>query len=84
MVGRIARLISIAILATAACGCGTTAPARFYTLDSTATPDGAPPAHMAVMVGPVTIPASVDQPEFVSRLRRTASKLTNSTAGRRR
>ena len=63
MVDRIARLISIGLVA-AAFGCGTT-PARFYTLDSTAAPDGAPAAHTAVMVGPVTVPATVDQPEFV-------------------
>jgi uncharacterized lipoprotein YmbA len=64
MVGRIARLISIAIVAVAACGCSTK-PARFYTLDSTAAPVGALAAHTAVMVGPVSVPASVDQPEFV-------------------
>ena len=61
---RIVRLISIAIVVIAACDCSST-PARFYTLDSTASPDGAPAAHMAVAVGPVTVPASVDQPEFV-------------------
>jgi uncharacterized protein len=64
MLFRKARLISIAIVAVATCGCSTT-PARFYTLDSTASPDGAPAAHIAVTVGPVTVPASVDQPEFV-------------------
>ena len=64
MLLRIEHLISIAIVVIAAWGCSTT-PARFYTLDSTATPDGAPAAHMAVMVGPVSVPASVDQPEFV-------------------
>jgi uncharacterized protein len=61
---RIVRLIWIAMVAAAACGCSST-PARFYTLDSTASPDGAPAAHMAVAVGPVTVPASVDQPDFV-------------------
>jgi uncharacterized lipoprotein YmbA len=59
-----ARLISIAVVIAAAFGCSTT-PARFYTLDSTAAPDGAPAAHTAVMVGPVSVPAAVDQPEFV-------------------
>jgi uncharacterized lipoprotein YmbA len=68
MLGRIARLISIASLAAGAIGCSTTAPARFYTLDSTATSNGAPASHTAVMVGPVTIPASVDQPQFVVRV----------------
>jgi uncharacterized protein len=65
MAGRIALLISIAFIAVTAAGCGTSAPARFYTLDSTAVVDGAPATHTAVMVGPVTVPASVDQPEFV-------------------
>ena len=60
---RIARLISIAIVVAAACGCSTT-PARFYTLDSTAT-DGAPAAHTSVAVGPVSVPASVNQQQFV-------------------
>ena len=32
------------------------APSRFYTLDSTATADGAPSAHYAVIVGPVSVP----------------------------
>ena len=41
------------------------APARFYTLDSTATADGAPAARYAVLVGPVSVPASVDRPQFV-------------------
>jgi hypothetical protein len=65
MTGRIANLILIAFVAAAAVGCTASAPARFYNLDSTAKPDGAPAARAAVMVGPVSIPASVDQPEFV-------------------
>jgi uncharacterized protein len=64
MVVRIARLISIAIVAVAASGCSTT-PARFYTLDTTASPNAAPLADATVIVGPVTIPAAVDQPQFV-------------------
>jgi len=64
MARRIAQLISIVAIAAAAAGCST-APARFYSLASTATPDGAPPTRVAVMVGPVTVPASVDQLEFV-------------------
>jgi uncharacterized protein len=55
---------SIAIGVVGASGCSTT-PARFYTLDSTAISNGAPAAHTAVIVGPVTVPASVDQPDFV-------------------
>jgi uncharacterized protein len=64
MEGRILRLISIACVAATVAGCAST-PARFYTLDSTAVADGAPATHTAVMVGPVSVPASVDQPEFV-------------------
>jgi uncharacterized lipoprotein YmbA len=64
MARRIAQLISIALVAAAAAGCSTT-PARFYSLASTTTADGTPATSAAVMVGPVTIPASVDQPQFV-------------------
>src|SRR5208282_440968 len=64
MARRIAQLFSIALAATVAAGCST-APARFYSLSSTAAADGTPATPAAVMVGPVTIPASVDQPEFV-------------------
>lgn len=63
--GRGMRLTAIALVAVAAVGCSASAPARFYTLDSTATPAGAPATRAAVMVGPVSVPASVDQPEFV-------------------
>ena len=64
MARRIAQLVSIALVATLAAGCST-APSRFYSLSSTSTADGTPPTPARVMVGPVTIPASVDQPEFV-------------------
>ena len=64
MARRITQLILIALVAAAAAGCSTT-PARFYSLASTATADGTPATSAAVMVGPVTIPASVDQPGLV-------------------
>jgi uncharacterized lipoprotein YmbA len=64
MARRMAQLISIALAAAVAAGCST-APSRFYSLASTATADGTPPTAATVMVGPVTIPAAVDQPEFV-------------------
>jgi len=64
MAGRIAQLISIALAGSLAAGCST-APARFYSLASTATADGVQATRVSVMVGPVTIPASVDQPGFV-------------------
>jgi len=64
MARRITQLISIALATALAAGCST-APSRFYSLSSTSTADGTPAMPAAVMVGPVTIPASVDQPEFV-------------------
>jgi uncharacterized lipoprotein YmbA len=63
MTARISRLFMSALL-MAACGCAS-APARFYTLDSTAPPTGASVVRTNVLVGPVAIPPSVDQPEFV-------------------
>ena len=58
------RMGPILLLALAACR--TSAPARFYTLDPTATADGgAPAASYAVAVGPVSIPPVVDRPQFV-------------------
>jgi uncharacterized lipoprotein YmbA len=65
---RIVNLVAAAAIAAALAGCGTTAPARYYTLDSTAAPIGAPLARVSVMVGPVTVPASVDRPEMVVRV----------------
>ena len=65
MAGRIAQLLSIALVAAATAGCSASAPARFYTLDSTATADGVPAARYAVVVGPVSVPAAVDRPQFV-------------------
>ena len=65
MTGRIFNLVSTALVAIAVAGCGTSAPARFYTLDSTAVPSGAPATSAAVVVGPVTVPAAVDQPQMV-------------------
>jgi uncharacterized lipoprotein YmbA len=62
---RVAYLITTALIVAAAAGCGTSPPARFYNLDSTATPDAGPAARYAIMVGPVSVPASVDQPQFV-------------------
>jgi uncharacterized lipoprotein YmbA len=58
-------LAAIAISVVSLAGCGTTAPSRFYSLSSAAAPDGAPPAHVAVLVGPISIPAGVDRPQFV-------------------
>jgi uncharacterized lipoprotein YmbA len=60
-----AQLSALLLLAVSAAGCGATAPSRFYTLGSQATADDAPKASFAVLVGPVSIPGSVDRAEFV-------------------
>jgi uncharacterized protein len=59
------RPMIIALGASLMAGCGTSAPSHFYNLDSTAIPSGLPPVQAAVMVGPVSVPAAVDRPEFV-------------------
>jgi len=48
-----------------AAGCGSTKPAAFYTLNSTARATSAPAVDYGVMVGPVSVPSAVDRPEFV-------------------
>jgi uncharacterized lipoprotein YmbA len=55
-------LAACALVVVAGCA---SAPSRFYTLASTEKGDGAAATNLAVVVGPVSIPASVDRPEFV-------------------
>ncbi|MBV8055862.1 MAG: membrane integrity-associated transporter subunit PqiC [Deltaproteobacteria bacterium] len=63
MPDRKACLLVIALAAVLP-GCGTSA-SRFYRLDTTAAPNNASAVQTAVMVGPVSVPAAVDRPEFV-------------------
>lgn len=63
MTGRLAAVVLAVGLALVA-GCAS-APARFYTLSSTAAATGSRAASYAVLVGPVSVPASVDRPELV-------------------
>jgi len=62
---RLVRWLGAALVATVVGGCGTSRLSQFYTLDSTAEADGAPSANYGVMVGPVSVPTSVDRPEIV-------------------
>lgn len=62
---RIGSIVLIATFLIAGNGCGASGPSRFYTLDSTASPEGTTAASYTVAVGPVTIPAAVDRPQFV-------------------
>ncbi len=60
------RLVALAIvcmLAALAAGCASS-PSRFYTLSATATPSAAS-SKLSVAVGPVSVPAAVDQPQIV-------------------
>jgi uncharacterized lipoprotein YmbA len=52
------------VLATLLAGCASSPPPKFYTLSRTPAP-GAAPSALSVMVGPVTVPAVVDQPQIV-------------------
>ncbi len=61
VVGCLGAVLTLALVL----GCGSTAPSRFYTLASTATGGGAPAVSTGVIVGPVSVPAAVDRPEFV-------------------
>ena len=65
MLARLAVLLSCVFVAAAGMSCSATPPSRFYALDAAATPDGRPAARDAVIVGPVSIPASVDRPQLV-------------------
>ena len=68
MATRLARWLGAALVAAVALGCGTSTPSRFYTLASTASGDRAPAVGTGVMVGPVSVPASVDRPQFVVQI----------------
>ena len=58
--------LCVAIVAlVGATGCGTSAQPKFYSLSATSTPDGSSSANVAVLVGPISIPAGVDRPQFV-------------------
>jgi len=63
MKNKIQPLVSIAFVAVLAAGCAS-APSRFYTLNSTAKSDGAPAVNYSIVVGPVTVPAEVNRPQF--------------------
>jgi uncharacterized lipoprotein YmbA len=58
-------LVSIALAGLLLGGCGASAPAKFYTFQSGADPDGLPPASYGIVVAQVAVPAVVDRPQFV-------------------
>ena len=62
MFRRNARKLAVLVLAVA--GCAST-PSRFYALQSIASSSDGAIVRDAVIVGPISIPASVDRPELV-------------------
>jgi uncharacterized lipoprotein YmbA len=60
---RILHMFWMIFVASIAGGCASS-PSHFYTLNSIATGSGAPVVDCSVVVGPVSIPASVDRPQF--------------------
>ncbi len=62
---RVGSFAIVVALVLAAAGCGSSQPARFYTLSATAVPQTLPAPRVTVLVDSVTIPASTDQPQFV-------------------
>lgn len=79
----------VCILVTLAPGCGSTPPARFFTLSAAAAP-AATPANLSISVGPVSVPAIVDRPQItvstgpnevaLEEFNRWASPLQNNIA----
>lgn len=61
---RRARLCALTAALIWHAGCAS-APSHFYSLQATATGADAAPLRAAVLVGPVSVPASVDRPELV-------------------
>lgn len=61
--GMAGAMIAAAVIVAA--GCSTSQPPRFYTLNATAVAGTSPLKRVSVLVGPVSIPASVDKPQFV-------------------
>ena len=67
MKNHISNLIAVTFVAVFAAGCAS-APSKFYTLNSTSEGDGKTAANYAVAVGPVSIPAEVDRPQFAVKI----------------
>ena len=62
---RAASLCLTIVVLVGAAGCSISATPKFYSLSATSTPDGSSSANVAVLVGPISIPAGVDRPQFV-------------------
>ena len=63
-IGNIVTIASVALFAT---GCASAA-SKFYTLNSTAKGDGKPDTQYVMTVGPVSVPAEIDRPQFTVQI----------------
>lgn len=61
---RIASCAALCVLVALMAACASSPPPRFYTLSRSPTP-AVPPSTLSVIVGPVSVPAIVDQPQIV-------------------
>jgi len=57
-------LLTFVALAVLGAGCGSTPPARFYTLSAMSTP-ATTSSNLSIAVGPVSVPAVADRPQIV-------------------
>ncbi|MDH4232885.1 MAG: PqiC family protein [Nitrospirota bacterium] len=78
---RIIPAFILGILLIASAGCATSAPSRFYTLNSLAVPATLPPATSAekkhvIAVVPVAVPEYLDRPQIVTRSGKNELKLS--------
>jgi len=62
---RITRNVFILMMPIAVAACSTSTPSRFYTLNSVSSIESQPDVNTSVAVGPVTIPDTVNRPQFV-------------------
>ena len=67
MMKKFVNILISCICVTVIAGCASSAPTRFYTLNSTSAPAAMPQANYSVSVGPVSVPAVVDRPQIVVR-----------------
>ena len=56
-------LVAVVLIAVAVAGCASS-PSRFYTLNSTAAANSGAVANYSVVIGPVTVPDTVDHSQF--------------------
>jgi uncharacterized lipoprotein YmbA len=68
MTNKVVRNLFIVFVTATLAGCGTSNPSHFYTMEPTAQSQENANENIAIVVGPVTIPASVDRPQFVVQL----------------